>query len=266
MVTGVVPHVGGPILPPCCPTVLIGFRPAARVCDMATCVGPPDLIVTGSCTVLIGGMPAARMLDQTAHGGVVMAPCCPTVLIGDVGSGSAGGAPGAPLMALAVSQASPPPAGPLQPDAASAESSPQAGGGPGQAGESTTRQNSAAQREREKTWIGVQLFDFQDTPIPNESFRIVLRGGQTLSGTTDQNGYARFGGVDPDSGSVHFLDVPEDEQLAGRQGPEEAAGVAPVTDEGAAVEPEVEEDMVSLEPPEHPPIEEEEDEPPGVDE
>src|ERR1700739_2497671 len=40
MVTGVVPHVGGPILPPCCPTVLIGMLPAARVPDMLTCVGP----------------------------------------------------------------------------------------------------------------------------------------------------------------------------------------------------------------------------------
>ena len=30
MVTGVVPHVGGPILPPGCPTVLIGSMPAAQ--------------------------------------------------------------------------------------------------------------------------------------------------------------------------------------------------------------------------------------------
>ena len=47
MVTGVVPHVGGPILPPCAPTVLIGFLPAARVTDLATCAGPPDVIVKG---------------------------------------------------------------------------------------------------------------------------------------------------------------------------------------------------------------------------
>src|SRR5947207_15979011 len=48
MVTGVVPHVGGPILPPGMPTVLIGMLPAARVTDMATCVGPPDIIIKGS--------------------------------------------------------------------------------------------------------------------------------------------------------------------------------------------------------------------------
>ncbi len=81
MVTGVVPHVGGPILPPCCPTVLIGNLPAARVGDMATCVGPPDVIVMGSFTVLIGGQPAARMGDATAHGGVIVMGF-PTVLIG----------------------------------------------------------------------------------------------------------------------------------------------------------------------------------------
>jgi uncharacterized Zn-binding protein involved in type VI secretion len=81
MVTGIVPHVGGPILPPCCPTVLIGGLPAARVGDMLTCVGPPDVIVLGSFTVLIGGQPAARMGDMTAHGGVIVGPCCPTVII-----------------------------------------------------------------------------------------------------------------------------------------------------------------------------------------
>jgi uncharacterized Zn-binding protein involved in type VI secretion len=81
MVTGVVPHVGGPILPPCCPTVLIGGLPAARVGDMATCVGPPDVIVLGSFTVLIGGQPAARMGDLTAHGGTIVIGF-PTVLIG----------------------------------------------------------------------------------------------------------------------------------------------------------------------------------------
>ena len=81
MVTGVVPHVGGPILPPGAVTVLIGNMPAARVGDMATCVGPPDSIVMGSATVLIGGMPAARMGDMTAHGGSIVLGM-PTVLIG----------------------------------------------------------------------------------------------------------------------------------------------------------------------------------------
>jgi uncharacterized Zn-binding protein involved in type VI secretion len=81
MITGVVPHVGGPILPPGCPTVLIGGQPAARVGDMLTCTGPPDVIAKGSATVLIGGMPAARVMDQTAHGGMIVLGL-PTVVIG----------------------------------------------------------------------------------------------------------------------------------------------------------------------------------------
>lgn len=81
MVTGVVPHVGGPILPPCQPTVLTGKLPQARVGDMATCVGPPDVIVLGSFTVMVGSMPAARLGDMTAHGGAIVLGCF-TVMIG----------------------------------------------------------------------------------------------------------------------------------------------------------------------------------------
>ncbi|GJD47769.1 hypothetical protein OPKNFCMD_0479 [Methylobacterium crusticola] len=81
MVTGVVPHVGGPIIPPCCPTVLIGSIPAARVGDLAICTGPIDAIVQGSTSVLIGGMPAARIGDTTVHGGKIVTGL-PTVLIG----------------------------------------------------------------------------------------------------------------------------------------------------------------------------------------
>lgn len=80
MVTGVVPHVGGPILPPGMPTVLIGGMPAARAGDMCTCVGPPDVIAMGSTKVMIGGMPAARMGDMTSHGGVITLGY-PTVMI-----------------------------------------------------------------------------------------------------------------------------------------------------------------------------------------
>jgi uncharacterized Zn-binding protein involved in type VI secretion len=81
MVTGLVPHVGGPILPPGGLPVLIGGMPAARVGDMAVCVGPPDVIVLGSFTVMIGGMPAAQLGSMCAHGGAVVMGC-PNVIIG----------------------------------------------------------------------------------------------------------------------------------------------------------------------------------------
>ncbi|ETX04005.1 MAG: type VI secretion protein [Candidatus Entotheonella gemina] len=81
MVTALVPHVGGPALPPGASSVLIGGLPALRVSDMLTCSGPPDTVIVGSTTVLIGGLPAARLGDSTAHGGSVIAGS-PTVLIG----------------------------------------------------------------------------------------------------------------------------------------------------------------------------------------
>lgn len=76
-----IPHVGGPIVGPGCPTVLIGGLPAAVVGDMAVCVGPPDSILQGSATVTIGGRPAARVGDATAHGGSIVLGCF-TVMIG----------------------------------------------------------------------------------------------------------------------------------------------------------------------------------------
>jgi uncharacterized Zn-binding protein involved in type VI secretion len=76
-----IPHVGGPVIGPGVPTVLIGSLPAAVVGDNAVCVGPPDVIVKGSATVMIGGRPAARLGDTTAHGGAIVLGL-PTVMIG----------------------------------------------------------------------------------------------------------------------------------------------------------------------------------------
>jgi uncharacterized Zn-binding protein involved in type VI secretion len=76
-----IPHVGGPVVGPGVPTVLIGSLPAAVLGDSAVCVGPPDTIIQGSTTVLIGSRPAARIGDPTAHGGSI-AMGWPTVLVG----------------------------------------------------------------------------------------------------------------------------------------------------------------------------------------
>lgn len=81
MVTGIVPHVGGPIMVPSAPTVLIGKLPVAGLGSMAVCVGPPDTIAKGSATVLVGQKPIARMGDQCVHGGSIVIGC-PTVLCG----------------------------------------------------------------------------------------------------------------------------------------------------------------------------------------
>ena len=76
-----IPHVGGPVIGPGVPNVLIGKMPAAVLGDSLVCVGPPDTIIKGSATVLIGGKPAARMGDSTAHGGTIVLGC-PNVMIG----------------------------------------------------------------------------------------------------------------------------------------------------------------------------------------
>lgn len=76
-----IPHVGGPIIGPGVPTVLIGGLPAAVMGDICTCVGPPDTIIKGSATVLVSGKPAARQGDTCAHGGAIVLGH-PTVIIG----------------------------------------------------------------------------------------------------------------------------------------------------------------------------------------
>jgi uncharacterized Zn-binding protein involved in type VI secretion len=98
-ITVLVPHVGGPIMAPGVPTVLIGGMPAAVLGDICTCVGPPDAIILGSSGVFIGGKPAARMGDMTAHGGTIMLGCF-TVIIGETGAGGGGGGGAAPPIAL----------------------------------------------------------------------------------------------------------------------------------------------------------------------
>ncbi len=79
------PHVGGPITPGACvATVLISSRPAAVANSTGVvCASPaPNGIAMGSATVLVGGFPAARVLDPTVHGGTVIGPGVPTVIIG----------------------------------------------------------------------------------------------------------------------------------------------------------------------------------------
>ena len=76
-----VPHVGGPVIGPGVPTVLIEKLPAAVLGDNCVCVGPPDSLIKGSATVMIGGKPAARLGDNCAHGGSVVMGAA-TVMIG----------------------------------------------------------------------------------------------------------------------------------------------------------------------------------------
>ena len=104
-----IPHVGGPITGPGCPTVLIGKMPAAVMGDMCVCTGPPDTIMLGSTGVFFGGKPAARMGDTCQHGGTIVAGC-PTVLIGEASGGGGGGIAAMPVNVVVNLTGSMPPA------------------------------------------------------------------------------------------------------------------------------------------------------------
>lgn len=205
MVTGVVPHVGGPILPPGCPTVLIGMLPAARVTDMATCVGPPDVIIMGSPTVLIGNLMAARIGDPTAHGGVIVLGCF-TVMIGEVGMGSpVVVTPMPPMVALA---------GAMNSSAAQAlaqaaqDSSPVV-----QLDEALTQAAGSGSDQpvapvvvspEKKSWIEIELVDEDGKPVPYEEYRLKLPDGSTVGGSLDSKGQARVEGIDPGTCKISF--------------------------------------------------------------
>ncbi len=238
MVTVLVPHVGGPILPPCEPTVLIGFLPAARITDMLTCVGPPDMIAMGSPTVLIGNLMAARIGDPTVHGGVIVLGE-PTVMIGEVGMGAPVTVlPDVPMPVAALPD---PPAGPLQP-AANSSSSPDDSTGattgavagtplvsPPPSPSSPPSADQPKSEKPEKTWIGIELRDFDGTPVKGQNFKIVLDKGTTLSGKTDDQGRACFEGVDPDSGRVHVTDIPDEDDRSATLNPSGDAGDGPIS-------------------------------------
>jgi uncharacterized Zn-binding protein involved in type VI secretion len=80
------PHKGGAIKTGA-GTVIIGDEKAARVTDLAICVGPLDAISEGSPTVIIEGHKAARIFDSTLHKGMITSGCG-TVIIGDTGQGA----------------------------------------------------------------------------------------------------------------------------------------------------------------------------------
>ncbi len=105
MVDGVKPHVGGPVTPPCSLTVQSELAAQGRGTDRATCIGPPDFIVTGSGSVQVNDLPAARQTDKTMHGGTLLTGA-PTVEIG----GPTGGVTlGNPTAATATCNAMRPP-------------------------------------------------------------------------------------------------------------------------------------------------------------
>lgn len=182
-----IPHVGGPILGMCVPTVLVEGIPASVVGDFCVCVGPPDVIVMGSMTVLIAGRPAARVGDMTAHGGTIVAGAA-TVFIGDAGGGA--GSPAAATMSSARAQGAAFTQTNCARDAvlaALADSPVLAVGDP-----------------NKPHFIEIELFDQNNKPVARERFRIVAPDRKPFEGFLDQNGFARIDGIDSGTCVVSF--------------------------------------------------------------
>ena len=167
-----IPHVGGPIMGPGVPNVMIEGMPAAVVGDVCLCVGPPSAIMKGSAGVLIAGRAAARVGDPTMHGGNVLPPGAPTVIIGEMGSGNAKS-----VVAKVAAGAR---------DAASSLSS------------------------AETTWIEIQMNDRAGFGVANTKFKLETTDGRIIHGVTDGNGLARVEGITPGNHKITFPDLPQD--------------------------------------------------------
>ena len=192
MVTGVVPHVGGPVTGPGVATVLIGGMPAAVQGDMCVCTGPPDTIIMGSTGVLIGGKPAARMGDMTTHGGTIVMGA-PTVLIGESGGGGGGGGGGA------------------------GASTKKASGNANQAKDVINKKNLsnaakngdglAARSNKEDMQVKYTLIDEAEKGIADTKYEVRCNDGTIFSGKTDGGGATQtITGYTAGECSVTFFD------------------------------------------------------------
>jgi len=167
-----IPHVGGPIMGPGVPSVLIEGIPASVVGDVCMCVGPPSAVMKGSMGVLIAGRAAARVGDPTMHGGTILPPGAPTVIIGEQGSGS-----GTPKPGVAAP-----------------------GGKDGGAKiESVTT-----------SWIEIQMNDRAGFGVANTKFKLETPDGKIIHGVTDGNGLGRVEGIQPGNHKISFPDLPQD--------------------------------------------------------
>ncbi len=201
-----VPHVGGPIVGPGIPTVLVEGIPASVVGDICTCVGPPDAIVAGSPTVFISGRMAARVGDSTAHGGAI-AMGAATVLIGDMGGGA--GTPAGATMKSARNEGK---AFTQMSCAAKTANSGAAGGNAartsaGGAPAAPAGSNAPSDPTRKKTWVEIELLDDNGKPVKHERYRIVTPDAQKHEGFLDDKGLARVDDIDPGTCVISFPDL-----------------------------------------------------------
>jgi uncharacterized Zn-binding protein involved in type VI secretion len=223
MITVLVPHVGGPVIGPGVPTVLIGGMPAAVMGDMCVCTGPPDTIMLGSAGVMIGGKPAARMGDLCAHGGAIILGCM-TVLIGEVSPGpvsvsvpgllSAEGLASLPGIASVIPKVPSPPPLPdiMVPQVQAAIKMTAA------FATKASRIQALLQGAEEGAMhvhkhndnqckVHYQVFSKTEEPVKGQKYEIRTSDGQVFKGTTDSNGKTQeISGYTEGMCEISFLD------------------------------------------------------------
>ncbi len=199
-----IPHVGGPLLPPGVPTVLIGGMPAAVMGNMATCVGPPDSVVLGSVGVMIGGRPAARMGDTCAHGGTIVVGM-PTVLIGET---MAGAPPVTVVVAMPSAGAIPALApAPASPQAQTLQRAAERGTPFCEVCEEKASQEAAKEEKPAQpgtAWFELEVVDDAGNKLIGEAYRIELPDGTKKEGLLDGKGRLRLEGIDPGKCKIEF--------------------------------------------------------------
>ena len=170
-----IPHVGGPVMGPSALTVMAGGMPVAVMGDIAICVGPPDILVSGSPTVMAMGLPVVRITDTTAHGGMVVVGL-PTVLVGD--SGGAGSAQAATMSAA------------------------KAGGSAFARSECNEKAAEAVARKAPPpppatgpSWVEVEVVDRDGKPMPRQKVRVTDAEGTVRLGFSDDRGIVRIDGM-----------------------------------------------------------------------
>lgn len=182
-----IPHVGGPILGPGAITVWAGGIPVSVQGDLAICVGPPDVMSSGSPTVFAEGRPVVRISDSTAHGGVPVVGL-PTVMVGD--SGGAGSSQAATMSAAKVG------------GSAFVRSECNA-----KAAEGVARGAAPPPPATGPAWVEVAVTGADGEALPYQKVQVTDASGVTRVAFSDGTGIARIEGMAPGSCRVTLPDL-----------------------------------------------------------